>query len=202
MATCSMSGRHLQRAFKFYKTCCAADMKEFVLLSGLGHNLDSEWFGLEETLSLSSHSNGQGQLHYPRLLWMGRCIWIFSLQVLIFCPANGAIFNGRRHIFTVQTLSDLALLDSGGTGEQSSEEMREGGSSLVDGVLLLSPFFCSLMNATNRSRNSGASSGRAVITEFCWDPGPVEHRPANEAPPASAELNVPAGSRASLTFIT
>lgn len=48
------------------------------------------------------------------------------------------------------------------------------------------------MNATNRSRNSGVSSGRAVITsEFCWDPaiprlscGPVEHRPANEAPRA------------------
>lgn len=63
----------------------------------------------------------------------------------------------------------------------------------MDGVLLLSPFFWSLMNATNRSRNSGVSSGRAVITsEFCWDPaipqlscGPVEHRPANEAAPAT-----------------
>lgn len=57
-----MSRRHLQYAFKFYKPCAVLLMKEFVLLSGLGHNLESEWFGLEETLSISSHSNGQGQI--------------------------------------------------------------------------------------------------------------------------------------------
>lgn len=95
-----------------------------------------------------------------------------------------------------------------GQENKAVRKLERGGSSLVDGGLLLSPSFWSLMNATNRSRNSGVSSGRAVITSgFCWDPaipqlscGPVEHRPANEAPPASAELNVPAGSRASFNI--
>lgn len=72
------------------------------------------------------------------------CLSTSSSSVGNASPDNGLMFNGKKyHPFAVEVLTDLldlAFLDSLVGQERRKQEIREGRRSLVDRVLLLSPF--------------------------------------------------------------